>query len=158
MTLPRLTRSAGALVLAAWLAACGTQPKAVTRSSRDDAALGRIIGRSPRTTDARGDNARAAARAFLTSYLDVSYGRAEPGELRSATRALREGLRAEHARVPAGVRNRRPRIAALHLEAIGDRRLRATATVDDGDVAPYPLFATLARRTGGRWVAVSVGG
>ena len=95
----------------------------------------------------------------LTSYLKVSYGRAKPTHLHNATSALRANLRAQQARVPEGVRNRRPRIVALRLEPVGDGRVRATATIDDGDVAPYPLFATLARSAdGGRWLAVSVGG
>ena len=60
--------------------------------------------------------------------------------------------------MPPGVRNRSPRVIALRLEAAGDGRVRAAATVNDGDVAPYPLFATLAHTADGRWVAVSVGG
>lgn len=139
------------------LAACGGDTTTVTQPA-STAPLGRPIGGATTpAADAGGAKARAAARAFLTSYLNVSYGRAKPGDLRNASNALRHSLRAQHARVPAGVRDRRPQIIALHLEAVGDGRVRATATVDDGDVAAYPLFATLARRSG-RWIAVSVGG
>ena len=146
--------TAGALALLA----CGAETKTVTEPA-STAPLGRPIGggtRAPAITDTK---ARAAARAFLTSYLNVSYGRARPDALRNASKALRDSQAEQQARVPEGVRDRRPRIVALRLEPIGDRRVRATATVDDGDVARYPLFATLARSAGdGRWVAVSVGG
>jgi len=139
------------------LAACGGETKTVTQPA-STAPLGRPIGGTAKPNSADADvKARYAARAFLTSYLNVSYGRAKPDELRNASKALRDSQRAQQPRVPEGVRNRRPRIVALRLEAIGDGRVRATATVDDGDVAPYPLFATLAR-SGGRWLAVSVGG
>jgi len=141
------------------LAACDGDTVTVTQPA-STAPLGRQIGRgdTPRA-GAGGAPARSAARAFLTSYLKVSYGRAKPTHLHNATSALRANLRAQQARVPEGVRNRRPRIVALRLEPVGDGRVRATATIDDGDVAPYPLFATLARSAdGGRWLAVSVGG
>jgi hypothetical protein len=140
------------------LAACGGETRTVTEPART-APLGRAIGPDRPTLSGVDTKARAAARAFLASYLSVSYGRAKPDKLRSASQALRERLAAQQARVPAGVRHRRPQIVALRLEAVGGGRVRATATIDDGDVAPYPLFATLAReRRGGRWVAVSVGG
>jgi len=122
-------------------------------------ALGRPIGgsTSARPQPPANAGAAAAARAFFGSYLAVSYGRAKPEQLRNATAALRETLRDQNARVPVGVEDLRPRIVSVRLEAIGDGRVRATGTVEDGDVAPYPLFATLAR-IGERWVAVSVGG
>jgi hypothetical protein len=145
-------------VAAATLAACGGETRTVTEPART-APLGRPIGEDRPALSGVDTTVRAAARAFLTSYLSVSYGRATPDGLRSASPALRERLAAQQARVPAGVRHRRPQIVALRLEAVGGGRVRATATIDDGDVAAYPLFVTLAReRRGGRWVAVSVGG
>ena len=130
-----------------------------TTTSAADPPLGRPIGgnRSTSRRAAANPAAAAAARTFFRSYLAVSYGRAQPAELRNATASLRQGLRAQNPRVPPGVRRLTPRLASLRLEPVADGRLRATATVDDGDVAAYPLFATLARRHG-RWVAVSVGG
>ena len=165
LTQPRAGRSAiatGAAVAAAvtlgiWLSACGGETKTVTQPA-STAPLGRPIGGQSRHGAAGETDARAAARAFLTSYLAISYGHAKPDELRGASRALRDRLRAQNPRVPPGVRNRRPRVIALHVKAVSDGRVRATATVDDGDVAPYPLFATLAKRSSGRWIAVSVGG
>ena len=154
-----LRRMVLAIVTAAAVAAagCGGDTKTVTKPA-STTPLGRPIGGDGRQAAGPGHGAaRAAARAFLTSYLNVSYGRADTSELRNASKALRDSQRAQRARVPEGVRNRRPRIIALHLDAIGDGRVRATATVDDGDVAAYPLFATLAR-SGGRWIAISVGG
>lgn len=149
--------TAGALIvlLSVSVAACGAQTTTVTQPP-SDAALGRPIGGAP-TRAAGGQAARTAARAFLNSYLQISYGNAPPEQLRSASRALRDRLRTQRARVPPGVRDRTPRIVALGLKADRDGRVRAIATVDDGDLAPYPLIATLERRDQ-RWVAVSVGG
>lgn len=144
------------LVAGVLLAGCGDSATNAPTHATPDGPLGRPIG--PGTPAARGDpEVRAAARTFFTSYLAISYGRASPGGLRGATRALRDQLRAQGARVPPGVRARRPKLAALRIEPVGGRLARATATVDDGDVAPYPLFATL-RSVSGRWVVVSVGG
>lgn len=156
-----MTRCRPALVLvvaAGGLASCGAATTTTVTQPTGTAPLGRPIGgvdrRPPSLTDMQ---ARDAARTFLVSYLDISYGRAQPDELRGASAALRDALAAQQARVPEGVRGRRPRVVSLRLEPVGDRRARATASVDDGDVAPYPLFVTLAR-TGAGWVAVSVGG
>lgn len=146
------------VAIAFGLAGCDGDTVTVTQPA-STAPVGRPIGGDPSRTSVSGVKARSAARAFLTSYLKVSYGRAKPTQLHNATSALRASLRAQQARVPEGVRNRRPRIVALRLEPVGDGRVRATATVDDGDVAPYPLFATLARSADdGRWLAVNVGG
>ena len=154
----RHARTLIAILIATGLASCDGQTTTVTQPA-STAPLGRPIGGAGASalspTDAR---AQAAARSFLKSYLDVSYGWAKPNELRSASPALRTGLRAQQPRVPEGVRGRRPRVVSLRLEAVGDGRVRATASVDDGDVAPYPLFVTLTGSAGGRWVAVSVGG
>ena len=149
---------AAVIVLIVFLA--GDRGESTTSVSSDPApALGRPIGgsASARPEPLANAGASTAARAFFRSYLAVSYGRAKPEQLRNATAALRETLRDQNARVPVGVEDLRPRIVSVRLEAIGDGRVRATGTVEDGDVAPYPLFATLAR-IGERWVAVSVGG
>lgn len=158
MRLPRAlsTVTAVATVTVA-LSGCGGDDPARTTPRADD-SLGRPIGGQPPAADGVNGDARAAARAFLTSYLAVSYGRAKSGTLRSATASLRDRLRAQAPRVPPGIENRRPKVVALRLESVADGQVRATATVDDGDVAPYPLFATLARQPGGRWFAVTVGG
>lgn len=146
---------AAVLAAAFALVACGGEKA----TSDDRGSLGRPIGgQQPAVRSADDRDARAAARAFLTSYLAVSYGRARPGDLRNATRSLRDRLRAQAARVPPGIRQRRPKVIALRVESVADGQVRATATVDDGDVAPYPLFATLVRQPGGRWLAVTVGG
>ena len=148
---------AAVLATAFALVACGGEK--ATSTAPDRGSLGRPIGGQQPSVRGAGDrDARAAARGFLTSYLAVSYGHAEPGELRNATRSLRDRLRAQAARVPPGIRRRRPKVIALRLESVTDGQVRATATVDDGDVAPYPLFATLIQQSGGRWVAVTVGG
>ena len=146
-----------AVVLALLSGGRDTHTPATTTAT--DASLGRPIGGSGGVAQSSTaePGAEAAARRFFRSYLAVSYGRAGPDELRNATASLRERLRAQNARVPPGVRRLTPRVSALRLKPVGPGRLRATATVDDGDVAPYPLFATLGRRDG-RWLVVSVGG
>ena len=155
--LGRGAKAGALLVTVITLVSCGGQTTTVTQPA-SDAPLGRPIGGDPnRTRDTGGEDARAAARAFLTSYLSISYGRAKPSALRSATPALRKQLREQNPRVPPGAAKRRPRVVALRLEAVGDGRVRATGTVDDDDLATYPLFATLAQ-IDGRWIAVSVGG
>jgi hypothetical protein len=153
----RRTRALIVLLAAAGMVSCGDETKTVTQPA-STAPLGRPIG-GPDAAPARADaRARPAARSFLTSYLDVSYGRAKPDALRNAAKSLRESISAQQARVPQGVRNRRPRVVSLRLEPAGTGRVHAIASIDDGDVAPYPLFATLTRTGAGRWVAISVGG
>jgi hypothetical protein len=152
-----ITAVAVAVILSVSLTACGEPTRTATQPV-SDAPLGRPIGGPPPTTDDGGPDARRAARAFLTSYLQISYGQAQPSQLRAASRALRKRLRTQNARVPPGVRKRRPRVVALRLTSTGDGGVRAIATVGDGDLAPYPLFATLQRASTGHWVAISVGG
>lgn len=154
---PSPIRAAAALaVLSVALGGCAGHDRTATAPA-PDAPLGRPIVASSPTAGAGAPGVRVAARAFVTSYLAVSYGHASPAELRAASRALRDRLRAQAPRVPPGVRSRRPRLVALRFEPVGDELVRAIATIEDGDVAPYPLFATL-RRVRGRWVATSVGG
>lgn len=159
MSAPRTQAAALLLALAAALSGCGETDTTTETRAGGDQSLGRPIGGQPaRSGEIANADARAAARAFLRSYLAVSYGRAKPETLRSATGSLRARLRAQAPRVPPGVTARHPRVIVLRLESVADDQVRATATVDDGDVAAYPLFATLARRENGRWVAISVGG
>jgi hypothetical protein len=148
-------RAVIAIAAAVLLTGCG-DGGARSTSQPHATVFGRPIG--PPKPAERGDlEVRAAARTFFTTYLAISYGRAKPGTLRGATAALREQLRVQGARVPPAIKDRRPRLAALRVEPVGGGLARATATIDDGDVAPYPLFATL-RRVAGRWLVVSVGG
>lgn len=150
-------RTLGALLASTiLLSGCGGTTTTVTAPA-STTPLGRPIGSGTPPQEAGDPAARAAARTFFTSYLAVSYGRADAASLRGASAALRDRLRSQQARVPQGVKARTPRVAALRLEPIDTGLVRATATVGDGDVAPYPLFATL-RRSHGRWTAVSVGG
>lgn len=159
VTIPRHPRGRLAVIaLSLTLAACGDQQASTVTQPAGEVPLGRPLGPSdPPARSPGGPSARSAARAFLTSYLQISYGHAELQTLRRATPALRSTLRAQAARVPPGVRARQPRITALELRAIQGGQLRAMATVDDGDIAPYLIFATLARRDG-RWQAVALGG
>jgi hypothetical protein len=98
-----------------------------------------------------------AARRFLRGYLAAVYGRGTIDEIPASTPQLREGLRRQHDRVPPAQRARHPHVARLVLTAAGAEALRGLATVDDGDLAPYPLPFTIARDRAGHWRVTSVG-
>lgn len=154
---PRAQITAAAVILAAvLLTACGERTKTVTQPA-STAPLGRTIGGATPPRQAGGTSARKAAHAFFQSYLEISYGQRRPDQLRRASDSLRRSLRAQNARVPPGVRNLHPQVTALRLTPAGNGRLHAAATVEDGDVTPYPIFATLARDRSGAWVATSLG-
>ena len=155
------SRTIATLISVTALAGCGGDNTPTTPSNAStNEGLGRPIGRDrpPAARNVVDRDARVAARAFLTSYLNISYGRAKSASLRNATQSLRERLRANAPRVPPGVQQRRPRVVALQLESVAAGQIRATATVDDDDIAPYPLFATLERQADDRWIATTVGG
>lgn len=146
------------VVLAAGLAAggCGAQKPAASVASPPAAAeLGRPIG--PQAHPVVPAAARFAARRFLHGYLAAVYGRGDIDAIPATTRQLRALLRRQSGRVPPAQRTRHPRVAALALTPAAADRLRGQATVDDGDLAPYPLAFTIARDQTGRWRVTSVG-
>jgi hypothetical protein len=79
----------------------------------------------PSRTNVR--QAKRVARRFLAGYLPYAYGRGSARAIEGASAELRDRLAAEHPRVPAAQRRRRPRVVLLQTEGRG-----VTALVDDG--------------------------
>jgi hypothetical protein len=107
--------------------------------------------RSSPAADAVPAGADAAARRFLRGYLALLYGRGTVRDVTDASRPVRRALRANVPRVPPGQRQRRPRVVDLRLIRQAPAAVLATASVDDGDLAVYPIVFALDRRDG-RWV------
>jgi hypothetical protein len=99
--------------------------------------------------------ARDAAERFLGSYLSFAYGRARPPGVTPVTPALRSQLAREHAQITPVERHRRPHVVSLRVVGIMPGFAAATAAVEDGGIATYPLRFTL-QRSAGRWSVSSV--
>jgi hypothetical protein len=95
--------------------------------------------------------ARTVGERFLQGYIAFLYGRLDPGELEGGTGELTRGLRRARRRVPPARDERRPRIARLDAVRQAPGLVQVTASVDDGDVAAYPVTAFVELRNGG-WV------
>lgn len=107
--------------------------------------------RSSRPADAVPAGADAAARRFLRGYIALLYGRGTLRDVTDASAPVRRALRESVPRVPAGQRQRRPRVVDLRLVRQAHGAVLATASIDDGDLAVYPIVFALDRRDG-RWV------
>ena len=109
----------------------------------------------PLTQNAQLARARASARAFARSYLEVLYGRADAGEIEKAPAAFRRRVERELIRVPPTRAELRPRIVALRLKPRATTTVTAEVVVDDGDAPRYPLrFELSAPR--GRWLVTTL--
>jgi len=99
--------------------------------------------------------ARDAAERFLGSYLSFAYGRARAPSVTPVTPALRNQLTREHAQITPVERRRHTRVVSLRVVGMTPGFVLATAMVDDGGIAAYPLRFTL-QRSAGRWPVSSV--
>jgi hypothetical protein len=99
--------------------------------------------------------ARDAAERFLGSYLSFAYGRARAPSVTPVTPALRNQLTREHAQITPVERRRHTRVVSLRVVGMTPGFVLATAMVDDGGIAAYPLRFTL-QRSAGRWSVSSV--
>jgi hypothetical protein len=99
--------------------------------------------------------ARDAAERFLGSYLSFAYGRASAPSVTPVTPALRNQLTREHAQITPVERRRHTRVVSLRVVGMTPGFVLATAMVDDGGIAAYPLRFTL-QRSAGRWSVSSV--
>jgi hypothetical protein len=104
--------------------------------------------------------ARDAAERFLGSYLSFAYGRARAPSVTPVTPALRNQLTREHAQITPVERRSHTRVVSLRvvsLRVVGMTPgfVLATAMVDDGGIAAYPLRFTL-QHSAGRWSVSSV--
>lgn len=99
------------------------------------------------------------ARRFLSDYLGYLYGQRRAGGIEGASRSLRRRLAADHPRVPAAARRRRPRVVALEGTRVRGRAATwaVRARVADGEVADFPVEMLITRR-GQRLAVVQIGG
>lgn len=101
----------------------------------------------------------ALARRFLADYLSYLYGQRRARGIEGVSRSLRRRLAADHPRVPAAARRRRPRIVGMESTHVpGNPETWAVrARIADGKVADFPVELLLARR-GRRLVVIQIGG
>jgi hypothetical protein len=95
------------------------------------------------------------AERFLRTFLPFAYGRARAPAATSVTPALRRQLVRERAHVTPVERHRHPSVVSLSVVGMTPGFALATAIVDDGGIAAYPLRFTL-QRSAGRWSVSSV--
>lgn len=147
-----------ALALAATLTVIG-----LTRSSTTTPA-GRYPPTSERGAEAENHSLgqlpaiQSAARAFLTGYLAVTYGK--PGAtvqaITHAATPLKAQLRAQGGRVTPLQRASTPRIADLAVISDTPSTGTATARITDSSRPGYPLILRLQQTPGG-WLVVRIG-
>ena len=99
--------------------------------------------------------ARDAAERFLGTYLPFAYGRAGALGVGSVTRVLGRRLARDRAQVTPMERRRSPRVVLLRVVGLTPGFALATAIVDDGGIAAYPLRFTL-QGAAGRWAVSGV--
>lgn len=130
--------------------------RARTAPARSPQTLGRAIPPSVRQSVAATQLhvAGEVAGRFLRSYLQFAYGRASARSVAAVTPGLGGQLAREHAQV-APAERRRPRVLSLRLVDTTPGFVVATASVDDGGLAAYPLRFTLQDRAG-CWLVSSV--
>src|SRR6202042_1745001 len=83
--------------------------------------------------------ARVVAARFLVSYLRFAYGRGSAGAVNGVTPGLRSQLITQRGRVTPAARSRHPRVIALATVGTTPGFVVATATIEDGGIAPYRL-------------------
>jgi hypothetical protein len=148
-----LTALAAALVLAVLVGqdagSRSVRPGPVDLSPADTSS--RVVLGGNAHGDASVTQAQTVGEEFLRTYLAFVYGRAEAAELRGATAEVRHALRRSRVRVPPARAERRPTIARVEAVWQASAVVQVTATVDDGDIAPYAVTAFVERRAG-RWL------
>jgi hypothetical protein len=96
-------------------------------------------------------HARDVGERFLRGYVAFLYGRANPDELEGASADLRRALRRSRVRVPPARARRTPRLVRIDAVPQAPGVVKVTATIDDGDLTPYPVTAFVELRDG-RWL------
>jgi hypothetical protein len=94
--------------------------------------------------------ARRVAARFLDGYLAFLYGRAPARGVTDVSEPVRRELVRNTPRIPPAQRQRTPRVVDLSVVGQAPGAVIVTASVDDGDVAVYPIVFTL-DLVGGRW-------
>ena len=88
---------------------------------------------------------------FLRGYVAFLYGRANADELQGASADLRRALRRSRIRVPPARARRAPGLVRVDAVLQAPDVVQLTATIDDGDLTPYPVTAFVERRDA-RWL------
>jgi hypothetical protein len=96
-------------------------------------------------------HARDVGVRFLRGYVAFLYGRANADELVGASADLRRALRRSRVRVPPARARRTPRLVRVDAVLQAPGVVEMTATIEDGDLAPYPVAAFVERRDA-RWL------
>jgi hypothetical protein len=96
-------------------------------------------------------HARHLGVRFLRGYVAFLYGRADADELEGASADLRRSLRRSRVRVPPARARRTPSVVRVDAVLQAPGVVQVTATIDDGDLAPYPVTAFVESRHG-RWL------
>jgi hypothetical protein len=99
--------------------------------------------------------AHDAAERFLRTFLPFAYGRARAPAVTAVTRALRSQLGRERAKITPVERHRHSSVVSLSIVGMTPGFALATAIVDDGGIADYPLRFTL-QQGAGRWAVSGV--
>jgi hypothetical protein len=99
--------------------------------------------------------AHDAAERFLGTFLPFAYGRSRALEVSAVTPALRRQLTRGRRQITPVERRRQPRVVSLRVVGMTPGFVLATAIVDDGGIAAYPLRFTL-QESGDRWAVSSV--
>jgi hypothetical protein len=95
--------------------------------------------------------ARDVGERFLRGYVAFVYGRTNADELEGASADLRRALRRSRVRVPPARARRTPRLIRVDAVLQAPGVVQVTATIEDGDLAPYPVAAFVERRDA-RWL------
>jgi hypothetical protein len=161
--LPRVEVAAAAVVLGAfavtgWAVLDESGRRSVVRdparSSSVDSSPPVVIGARVREGPSIAE-ARNVGERFLRRYVAFLYGRANADELEGAGADLRRALRRSRVRVPPARARRTPKIVRVDAILQAPGVAQVTATIDDGDLAPYPVTAFVERRDS-RWLVTDL--
>jgi hypothetical protein len=94
--------------------------------------------------------ARRVGERFLVGYVAFLSGHRRADRLRGCTAALRRELSDSRVRVPPARQVRRARVVGWRAVVQASTSVVVTATVDDGDLAAFPVAANVERHAG-RW-------
>jgi hypothetical protein len=127
-----------------------SQPRAVARLSRN--SLRRI---PPPVSAGELALAHQVAQRFLAGYLGFAHGSGSALAISGVTPSLRRQLLRRRAQVTLVARRRWPRVVSVQTIGTMPTFVVATAVIDDGGVAMYPVRFTL-NYSAGRWAVSSV--
>jgi hypothetical protein len=129
-------------------------PRASTQPRPEPSPARRQRARSPvSATDLR--LVHRVAQRFLLKYLRFAYGKERASSAMQVTPALRRELTRQRAQVTPAERGRHPRVLSLHLVGTEPGFVLATARIEGGGIATYPLRFAL-QELAGRWLVSDI--